>query len=442
MRDRFSPRPSRLILARAQKLYGDHTSAISRDLGAEAGIVSMRPGEVTPIRACKAYGRKFVQNSHPKSSLKKNNERINMLQRFFYGLADEPMSKYSARQITKYIKNGHFGKEAQTLASRFWQYCLDQGYCYGVNPFPEYADTRMSESVLQRKSLQATTLSAQTQDNLFRILIHNPTDLDCGVALMSSGFTCEHICTLRWKNTAFDTEIADYVRVGLYLPERAGAQHNYTRPSTPQCALVLRKRYEALSKKKDSAALADCYVVTGAKTKTISPGELSKVASEKLVQAGVDNDTLTYAKKESPSEAAARTLLKNTYQKNLVLRCGLTSEIDNGTFRFLCGMSLAGDTTSSNYVSFTSPEAQKRLYYLLRILQPEAQIPPRADEVHEDGSITYCISPITTGEHAGIIADVLLMPGEEISIECLHGVNGGVRTRPVAPTTPESSQLQ
>lgn len=120
-------------------------------------------------------------------------------------------------------------------------------------------------------------------------------------------------------------------------------------------------------------------------------------------------------------------------QQNLVLRCGLDDKTDGGTFRFLCGLSLAGDTTSSNYTSFTSEEAQERLYYLLRPLQPEADIAVISPEQHEDGSVTYHVTPKVTAEHAGAIVKVLLQPGEELSLDCLHGVIGNLRTEKWIP---------
>ena len=123
-------------------------------------------------------------------------------------------------------------------------------------------------------------------------------------------------------------------------------------------------------------------------------------------------------------------LLHNTYRKFLVTRCGLDPKSQGGTIKFLCGLSLAGDVTSANYTSFTSPEAQERLYTILKVLQPEKPIDPKGPTIGKDGSITFHITPRTTAETAGVVATFNVPPGWTLEVSCPHGVSGSTRTDP------------
>ena len=416
------------IASSAERLYRNYQNEIAADYQS-AYNSPVTPDTITPRRAFDKYAPAFLQAKYPRSTGKKKKERLNQLNKFYYGLENTPMCKYSASQIQAYIQRAHIGKETTKLAGDFWNYCLDRLYVSGTNPFPAFADTRISPKALQSKALQANTLSTETFYKLFDLLAVKASSKDCGVALLASGFTAEQICNLRWKNLYFDPSREDFVTVGLFLAERAGAQHNYTRPCIPMTALILRTLHSELEKKSPKS-LKDKYVVTTGSRKTL-PSELHKYAAAKLVKAGVANDTIQKARDEFPSEHYARTLLYNTYCKLLVTKCGLSSQTQGGTIKFLCGLSLAGDVTASNYTSFTSPEATERLYMILKILQPERPIEEIPTDFNADGSITYHITPKTTAETAGIVSSIILPPGWRLEVSCPHGVSGTTRTQAV-----------
>ena len=228
------------------------------------------------------------------------------------------------------------------------------------------------------------------------------------------------------ERCVFDSERPDFVRVKILNLERAGAQHNYTRNVTPPCALILRACYETQATSESRKKAMKNEFVLGGKNR-VTPSDLSKYATKMLLRAGITNDTLAAAKKEVPTESAARTLLKNTYRKNLAQRCGLSARGESGTFKFLCGLSLAGDVTSSNYTSFTDDEAAERHYALMRPLCLEKPIDKVSPTKNEDGTVTYHITPNTTAELAGVITKCTLLPGQKIIIRCPHGVTGTVR---------------
>lgn len=414
------------IASSAERLYRNYQNEIAADYQS-AYNAPVTPNTITPRRAFDKYAPAFLHAKYPRSTDRKKKERLNQLNKFYSGLENIPMCKYSASQLKAYIQSAGIGKETAKLAGDFWNYCLDRLYVSGTNPFPAFADTRISPKALQSKALRANTLSTETFYNLFDLLAVKASGMDCGVALLASGFTAEQICDLRWKNLYFDPSREDFVTVGLFLAERAGAQHNYTRPCIPMTALLLRTLHSELEKKSPKS-LKDKYVVTTGSKKT-TPGELNKYAAAKLVKAGVGSDTIQKVKNESPSEHYARILLHNTYRKLLVTKCGLSSQTQGGTIKFLCGLSLAGDVTSSNYTSFTSPESTERLYTILKILQPERPIEEIPPASNEDGSIIYHITPNTTAETAGVVSSIMIPPGWRLEVSCPHGVSGTTRTQ-------------
>lgn len=235
------------IQKRAERVYEAHVLNLHRAYN--QGVPISNPETITPTQACRLYGSRFVNQRYAKSTPKKKAERISSLERFYGGLMNDPMCKYSARQIQAYINGKKIGKETVKLASEFWAYCIKNMYCdspTGVTPFPEHAEFRKSAKTLQAEALRATSLSQITQDNLYKNLLVEASGMDCGVALLLSGFTAEQIYSLTWRQIRFDTERPDFVQVGIFLPERAGAQHNYTRPCIPQCAMVLLKCHSGL----------------------------------------------------------------------------------------------------------------------------------------------------------------------------------------------------
>lgn len=425
------------IAGRAADLYQSFYRDIQADYQGAAGI-RVPPDTITPAHAVRTFCQAFLRYKYPTSTPKKLAERQHMLERVYYNLDPVPMCKYSTRQIEKFINARKIGKKSILLAGEFWQYCLDQLYANGTNPFPQYEADRISPKTLQSKAIRAATLSTETQANLYKLLLTDTSGMDAGVALLASGFTAEQACIMRWESLRFDPDRPDFVLAGIFLPERAGAQHNYTRPCVPQTALVLNKLHHALLARK--LKHMDKLFVTGDGRNRVSPGDLSKYAANKLVQAGLDNDTIRAAKKEEATESYARVLLRNTYRKNLFTRCGLDPDLQGGTIKFLCGLTLAGDVTSSNYTSYTSPEASERLYTILRVLQPVSDIPPIETTNGPDGSVTFHITPGNTGEVAGVVCTFRLPPGWTIENSCQHGLTGKTQAHNNSKRVPNGPQ--
>lgn len=111
------------IQKRAEKVYAQHILDLQRAYD-YAHRTPISPETITPTQACRLYGPKFISERYPKASEKKNAERRNSLQQFYSGLINEPMCKYSARQIEAYIKENKYGKAAVKLAFEFWVHCI------------------------------------------------------------------------------------------------------------------------------------------------------------------------------------------------------------------------------------------------------------------------------------------------------------------------------
>ena len=99
------------------------------------------------------------------------------------------------------------------------------------------------------------------------------------------------------------------------------------------------------------------------------PDDLNKYGKALLQHLGIGVPKAGAAKKTTNSMAAR--IFVNTYIHNLS-NCGLRE--DEGLFRFLCGSSLAENTTADHYRSFTDPDGLDNQYSYLRRLAPEEPI--------------------------------------------------------------------
>ena len=59
------------------------------------------------------------------------------------------------------------------------------------------------------------------------------------------------------------------------------------------------------------------------------------------------------------------------------------------------------------------------------IEQPETPI------IYKDGQEQYTITPENTRQQIGVVADIILQPGEELEIVWPHGISGSIRARAI-----------
>ena len=134
-------------------------------------------------------------------------------------------------------------------------------------------------------------------------------------------------------------------------------------------------------------------------------------------------------------------ILAETYKDLLLRPCGV--EEGSGTYRFLCGMAINNDVTSSNYVSFSDPVGWKRLWKYLRAATPlKVYEETLLCETNGDHDVFH-VKPDTSELCAGLISDTVLLPGQEIGLKSESGVIGrvsAVLTEEPAPSALDSAE--
>lgn len=435
------------------------------DVVYKSDVIPFSPETITPQQAALKYVERFVKEQYDGA---KPDSICSGIKSFFAKLEPVPMAKFSTAAIRACIKDHAFGKNKVKWAQRFWAYCLKNQFCTGADPFPaEEGRKRRDPKKLQAEAVESDALSPDEQDLLYDTLEINASDYDCGIALMGSGFSYKEASSRRWKHILFDPYVVEHVNVAQYDDEIAGATHELTRPCIPPCARILIKAYTKLRMTYSGEELSEMYVVGGEnrqrrindlaaeyadKEKKSSRGlgesthsksnqkECMKKAEEK-VQKDVQNDlsklaayriqkvkeTLGTLNGKTITADKARSLLENTYVRNLILRCGMDK--DFGSFAFLAGRSLARDVSSSHYVSFVAPCASDRLYTTIKVLDKERPLLVNTEpRILEDGKCSYEISPRTTLQNAGMVVRMIVPPGKHrFEFGCEHGATGTVR---------------
>lgn len=127
--------------------------------------------------------------------------------------------------------------------------------------------------------------------------------------------------------------------------------------------------------------------------------------------------------------AYSRRLLLATYAHQVMYAAGLGCA-EKGTGNFLCGRSLMGDTTSCDYVGYTSPEGQRLLAAYLQRATPEKHTGEYSPHISENKA--ECLAN-STRQTVRVDADIAIPPGGEVMIASPHGVAGAVKVRELLP---------
>ena len=122
-------------------------------------------------------------------------------------------------------------------------------------------------------------------------------------------------------------------------------------------------------------------------------------------------------------------MLLATYAHQVMYAAGLGCA-EKGTGNFLCGRSLMGDTTSYDYVGYTSPEGQRLLVAYLRRASPERYTGEYSPHISENKA--ECLAN-STRQTMRVDADIVIPPGGEVMIASPHGVAGAVKVRELLP---------
>lgn len=246
----------------------------------------------------------------------------------------------------------------------------------------------------------------------------------CAAALqLGGGFSIAQIQQLRWRDVLFEP---DMVRIRTRDDVCGGSTHDRTRPIMPGAAEVLRCRYEALCKETTARQLENRFLLEKGKDGAIlASSELVRYNNRILAELGIRTTAVT-----APGEEAySRRLLLATYAHQVMYAAGLGCA-EKGTGNFLCGRSLMGDTTSYDYVGYTSPEGQRLLVAYLRRASPERYTGEYSPHISENKA--ECLAN-STRQTMRVDADIVIPPGGEVMIASPHGVAGAVKVRELLP---------
>lgn len=401
------------LVSCAKELYGAHIDTIIKALQESA-----LPDQITPIAAYQIYIKGFLSYESGKvhwaaSTVESYQHKLFNL---FSSLDPVPMCKSTTKHIEKICTQLRVSSTTQRMAWRFWQYCIDSGYCTGSNPVPAPLKKRKNAKQLQKAAQIPKELNERQQSQLYDLLLSRAaTDSTAvGTALLWSGFAPNAISELRWHSVICCAEDPDYVRIEYHVDDNAGATHDYTRPVLVQTARVLQARKAALLQSFDADVLDEMPVVgqKSAPVKPVSKANIVKNATDHLKQAGISEQT--FAALKNPNSAAAKQLLLNTYKYNITNHCGLQEE--PGTRKYLLGQSLIGDVTSDHYTSYTDPHGQQYLYRFLRRLMPDESIEVPPSEILDDTEVRY-FAPTSTMRRVDFDCTLLLQPGQLVYIQ-------------------------
>ena len=386
-------------------------------------IKSMTPQQVTPILSFAKYGEIFIDFRFPSASPDLKGKRLNSIRRIFELLPDIPYSKIKRDEVKKVLAEKKISDDALHLAQEFFNYLVSNNIVCGKSPFP----ARIREESLTRQS-NTNFAPISIGDKVFAqiVLLLGKTIkiINCILMLLLSGFSLSDIDTLCWRDLEFVKGYDDYVIVHLIRPYLINAKHDYSRPLIPDAAKYIRKAYKEFCKQygKEIVDAAPIFSSDIASQKVFERIEITEAANNILVRAGY-TDPLRSPGPQGGKEAIPIKLLRSNYQHMLAEKAGLQNDPD--TLNFLAGIQYKS-STYINYESHTDPDAQYRLYTILKPLSVEVKI-PRGPEIEEvEGGIIFTSYPKTNHEFAQVTRTITFARGATPYILCDHGVSGSI----------------
>ena len=68
----------------------------------------------------------------------------NTIFKFFKRMENKPMSRFTKREINKFVTTENISDSAKNTLYQFWGYCLERHYCEGDNPFERATPKKFS----------------------------------------------------------------------------------------------------------------------------------------------------------------------------------------------------------------------------------------------------------------------------------------------------------
>ncbi len=405
------------------RLYSENARLITSSISN-----NVRPDLITPAVAADTKLEKYVALSHKNVTPETQRTIVNRIKRLCAKLPNLPMATFKKTKMTQLLDEIGVGRETRRDLEGFWKYCCEAGICEGSCPVDIPPRRKRSSRSKQAGVKRASMLTLEEQDMFYADCRKHSRSDDVGCALMlGGGLKPGNIVKMIWKDISFYDEY-DHVVVSVKVDRLTGATQNYDRPIAPQAAEIVHGRFDELKEKYGVKAVLEMPVVSLLKSpeKPMDSAALIQSATNKLKKLfNISNATIASLRDENLEIAVANRVLSNSYIENLYSVCNLYE--DSGTATFLQAKSFGADPSNDNYISYTDCYGEERLYSTLQILAEDRKIKKVPDCIDLDGEVVKTYTPDSKRAFSGVVCDIYLEPGEEISIECLHGVNGFVK---------------
>lgn len=377
---------------------------------------AMTPDQLTLPFASEQYIFDFLRRCYPGATPEQNKKRADQLHRTLSKFPATPLAKLGKRRVNSILSEIHATDDAIKLCYLFVEYLLQMRIYVGINPFT-MPNARNDSS---RSAFAQQDLGDAVFERLFYLLNKDLSKTHLIIALKASGFSIEDIKELAFGDLEIVSGYKDFVVVHIARDYAAVSKHDFSRPAIPDTALYIRKVYRYLLEQKSAAELA----TEGIWPEGLENKELNNQIRNLLVRAGF---TGTFSISGRPSEETTdipTRILQTNYQHMVASKAGLANDPD--TYHILCG-TMYKSSTFTNYESHTAPDAMKRLYRLLQPLSTEKKIEKQSGLRTENGIDFFDAWPKTNHEAAHMTGQLVLKPGQRVTIHCEYGCTGIVR---------------
>ena len=374
---------------------------------------AMTPEQLTLPFAAEQYSSDFLRREYSTASPENNAKRLFLLQRTLTTFPATPIAKLSKRQVNTIIKENNTTDEAIKLCFLFVEYLVQMRKCDAINPFsPPGARKTGGKNALAQQALDDAVYS-----RFFELLNKEISPITVIIALASSGFSFSDIKDLTINDLEIIPKYKDFVVVHIQREYAAISKHDFSRPTTPDAALLIRKALRELTT--DEKSSDQRIWPKGLDNSTVN-NEIRNL----LVRAGFAGSFTAPGRPSEESVDIPAGILQTNYKRRLFSCGGLKNDPD--TYNFLCG-TMYNSSTYTNYESHTHEVSMLRLYQCLKPLSIEKKIEKPSVYRTEGENQVYEAYPKTNHEVAHVIGKVWIAPGQKLKICCEHGAHGIVR---------------
>lgn len=378
----------------------------------------VQPATISPGEAAYIYTDQFLNKRHAKAAEETRTAIRNTIFKFFKRMENKPMSRFTKREINKFVTTENISDSAKNTLHQFWGYCLERHYCEGDNPFERSTPKKFSPEAQARKSKQKSYLAQSEREYIFQRLKVQPNAYACLVALgLFCGLPIETALELTWDKIHFEKGVGwiELMDTDLDGDRFTCATHNYSFVMMPQAYEILHKYKETLETQEK------CDI---SHKRIAGDPAITKVALNKFVETLMAQMVVLKIGGTAFPSKSGYSVLVETYRMMIELECGIQD--DEGTKRFLQHRPMTGLVTDDHYVSYTDAEARDRQYMILKRQAPKKNNSKGKIDL-KNGDVRYY--PDSNKERLLVCMDVEIQPGECLAIDSGYTIEGKIMSR-------------